>query len=213
MPAIMQSSPTFSVMHVPAFACGQTLFGLRPVCAPDRGHHRPVGLQFPAQCRTHGSRRDRQPRRAQRPARQLAGLCGGDGIPRRLHVDRYRTAPRSTAPGCSNSTTSFSPWSRTGNRWCRPTTPSNSPSSRSASTSSSNSARNWFAAARDQPGRGPRMGRQRCQSQRAYGAEQGSRSAFEGLCRAQQADGAADRHQPPSGLSADRLGGLALAWW
>ena len=34
--------------------------------------------------------RDRQPRRAQRRARQFAGLCGGDGIPRRLHVDGTR---------------------------------------------------------------------------------------------------------------------------
>ena len=35
------------------------------------------------------------------------------------------------------------------------------------------------------------------------GAEQGSRGAFQGLCRTQQAAGAADRHQPHAGLCPD----------
>ena len=41
---------------------------------------------------------------------------------------------------------------------------------------------------RDQPRRRPRMGRQRRQPRGALGAQQGSRSAVEGLCRTQQAD-------------------------
>ena len=41
----------------------------------------------------------------------------------------------------------FSGSSRTGRRWSRPTMPSSSQPSRSASSNSSTSARNWFAAA------------------------------------------------------------------
>ncbi len=86
------------------------------------------------------------PRGAQRRARQLAGLCGRDGIPRRLHVDgtrrreeiRRRTAQvQRPDPGRRQEMGIHRP---------APTTPNSSPPSRSASSSSSNSARNWFAA-------------------------------------------------------------------
>ena len=45
------------------------------------------------------------------------------------------------------------------------------------------------------------------------GAEQGSRGAFQGLCRTQQEAGAADRHQPHDGLRADLPRRLGAGRW
>ncbi len=77
--------------------------------------------------RAHEGDRDRQPRRAQRRARQFAGLCGRDGIPRRLHVDRTRRREEVRRRAAQVQRHRSSPWSRTGNPSSRPTTPSNSP--------------------------------------------------------------------------------------
>jgi methyl-accepting chemotaxis protein len=60
--------------------------------------------------------------------------------------------------GCSSSTTRSLPSSRTGNPSSRPMTPSNSQASRNAFNNSSTSARNWFAARRDQPAAGREWG-------------------------------------------------------
>ena len=64
---------------------------------------------------------------------------------------------------------------KTGNPSLRPMTPSNSPSSKSASNSSSTFRKELVRRAIEiGPRRGPRVGRQRCQSHRAFRPQQGS---------------------------------------
>ena len=157
------------------------------VRAPDRRHHRAVRLQHPPQRRTHRSDRDRQPRRAQCRARQFAGLCGGDGIPRRLHVDgagrreeiRRRAAQVQRAdPGRGQEWQAHRPGRR--RRAVRHLQEAHRAVRRFPQGAGA-------PRRRDQRRRRPRMGRQRRQPRGALGAEQGSRGAVQGLCRTQQA--------------------------
>ena len=131
---------------------------------------------------------DRQPRGAQRRAHQFAGLCGGDGIPRRLHVDGAgrREEIRRRAAQVQR------PDSRR-----RQELGNHRPGRRRRAIrdlqEADRAVRRLPEGAgpprrRDQCRRRPRMGRQRRQSRSALGAEQGSRGAVQGLCRTQQAD-------------------------
>ena len=149
------------------------------------------------------SGRDREPRRAQRRARQFAGLCGGDGIPRRLHVDRTRRGEeirRRIAQVQRTHSRGRQELAGAGPGRRRPAVRHLQEAHRTIRRLPQGAG---SPRGRDQCRCRPRMGRQRRQPRSAYGAEQGSRGAVQGLRRTQQEAGATDRHQPHDGLCAD----------
>ena len=188
---------------LPAFARRQAVFDLCVVRGPRRRHHRFVRLQHPPECRPHRSGRDRKPRRAQCRTGQFAGLCGGDGIPRRLHVDgprrgeeirrRIAQVQRTHSRG-RQELAGAGPGRR--RRAVRDLQEAHRTVHRLPQGTGSPRRRNQRRC-------GPRMGRQRRQPRGALGPEQGPRGAFQGLRRTQQEAGAADRRQPHDGLRPD----------
>ena len=188
---------------IQALAGGKAVLDLRAVCASDRRHHRSVRLQLAPGRGADPRHRDRQHGRAQCRARQLAGLCGRDGVARRLHVDR-------SGGGEEIRRRAFEV-QRQHSR-CREALGGDRPGRRCRAIRDLQEAHRAVrripqgagaARQRDQPGGGPRMGRQRRQPLGALGAEQGSRGAVQGLYRARQAHRGAKRGRPPTLAGAD----------
>ena len=112
----------------------------------DGGDRRAVRLQHPPQRRADACDRDRQSRRAECRTRQFAGLCGRDGVARRLHVDRTRRGEEVRRRAAQVQRQHPQRREDDGRGSSRPTMPSSLRPSRSGSSSSSSSARSWCAA-------------------------------------------------------------------
>ena len=153
----------------------QAVLGLRPDRASDRGDHRAVRLQHPPERGTHERHRDCEPCRAQRRARQLAGLCRRDGIPRRLYVDRACRREEVRRRAAQVQRAASLTWSRTGKSIVQ--------ADDAEQFAVFKKRIEQFVDFRKElvrrgvevsPAAGSRMGRQRGQSRRAHRAQQGS---------------------------------------